>query len=188
MSIFDTADKRVLSKSELGLVIKHLRELRQWSQETLAQLAHTTDRTIQRIEAGSGTSVHTLRALAVAFGFQDIDAFTKPMAIPTDEQLQAACEQFEKDYVVNKAHKPESGRCLAKLAEESVGDYIEPACELSQDQALTLQSSRIICGTTVNVQSTIRALDALRFTRNSRAFWIASANRVSPCATQPVPC
>ncbi|WP_270940387.1 helix-turn-helix domain-containing protein [Pseudomonas aeruginosa] len=137
MSIFDTADKRVLSKSELGLVIKHLRELRQWSQETLAQLAHTTDRTIQRIEAGSGTSVHTLRALAVAFGFQDIDAFTKPMAIPTDEQLQAACEQFEKDYVVNKAHKPESGRCLAKLAEESVGDYIEPACELSQDQALT---------------------------------------------------
>lgn len=137
MSIFDTAEKRVLSKSELGLVIKHLRELRQWSQETLAQLAHTTDRTIQRIEAGSRTSVHTLRALAGAFDFQDIDAFTKPMAIPTDEQLQAACEQFEKDYVVNKAHKPESGRCLAKLAEESVGDYIEPACALSQDQALT---------------------------------------------------
>lgn len=59
------------------------------------------------------------------------------MTIPTDEQLQAAREQFEKGYLVSKAHKPESGRCLAKLAEESLGDYIEPACELSQDQALT---------------------------------------------------
>jgi transcriptional regulator with XRE-family HTH domain len=137
MSIFDRAEKRVLSKSELGLVIRHFRETRQWSQDTLAQLAHSTERTIQRIEAGSGASVHTLRALAAAFDFKDIDAFTKPMVIPTDEQLQAAREQFEKDYVVSSALKPESGRCLAKLAEESLGDYLEPACELSQDQALT---------------------------------------------------
>ena len=136
MSIFDTAEKRVLSKSELGLVIKHLRELRQWSQDTLAQLARTTDRTIQRIEAGSGTSVHTLRALAMAFDFQDIDAFTKPMAIPTDEQLQAAREQFDQKYVMTKALKLESGRGLAKLAVESIGDYIEPAFEPSKDQAL----------------------------------------------------
>lgn len=136
MSIFDTAEKRVLSKSELGLVIKHIRELRQWSQGTLAQLAHTTERTIQRIEAGSGASLHTLRALAVAFDFKDIDAFTKPMAIPTDEQLQAAREQFEKKYITSKALKVESGRFLAKLAAESVGDYIEPAFELSREQAV----------------------------------------------------
>ncbi|MFW3164860.1 helix-turn-helix transcriptional regulator [Pseudomonas syringae pv. syringae] len=136
MSIFDTAEKRVLSKSELGRVIKHLRELRQWSQDTLAQLARTTDRTIQRIEAGSGASVHTLRALAMAFDFQDIDAFTKPMAIPTDEQLQAAREQFDQKYVMTKALKLESGRDLAKLAVESIGDYIEPAFEPSSDQAL----------------------------------------------------
>ncbi len=107
------------------------------SQDTLAQLARTTYRTIQRVEDGSGTSVLTLWALAVAFDFKDIDTFTKPMTIPTDEQLQAAREQFEKGYLVSKAHKPESGRCLAKLAEETLGDYIEPACELSQDQALT---------------------------------------------------
>ncbi|MEZ1510548.1 helix-turn-helix transcriptional regulator [Pseudomonas soli] len=136
MSIFDTAEKRVLSKSELGLVTKQLRELRQWSQDTLAQLSHTTERTIQRVEAGSGASVHTLRALAVAFDFKDIDVFTKPMAIPTDEQLQAAREQFEKNYITSKALKVESGRFLAKLAAESVGDYIEPAFELSREQAV----------------------------------------------------
>ena len=137
MGFFDTTDKRILSKAELGQVIRYLRELRQLSQETLAQIAHTTPRTIQRIEAGSGASLNTLRSLASAFDLKDIDTFTKPMAIPTDQQLQTAREQFEKDYVVSKAHKPESGRCSAKLAEESLGDYIEPACELSRDQALT---------------------------------------------------
>lgn len=87
MSIFDRAEKRVLSKNELGLVIRHFRETRQRSQDTLAQLAHSTERTIQRIEAGSGASVPPLRALATAFDFKDIDAFTKPMVIPTDEKL-----------------------------------------------------------------------------------------------------
>lgn len=32
--------------------------------------------------------MHTLRALAAAFDFKDIDAFTKPMVISTDEKLQ----------------------------------------------------------------------------------------------------
>jgi hypothetical protein len=73
----------------------------------------------------------------LAFDFKVIDAFTKPITIPTDEQLQAAREQLEKGYLVSKAQNPESGRCLAKLAEESLGDYIDPACELSQDEALT---------------------------------------------------
>lgn len=135
MSISITAETRMLSKAELGLVVRYLRETRQWSQETLAELARTTPRTLQRIEAGSGASLHTLRALAVAFEFQDIDAFSKPMAIPTDEQLQAAREQFEQEYVLTEALKPESGRLLANLAAESIGDYIEPAFEPSRDQA-----------------------------------------------------
>jgi len=135
MSFFDTADKRTLSKAELGQVIRYLRELRQLSQETLAEIADTTPRTIQRIESGSGASLNTLRSLASAFDFQDIDIFNKPMAIPTEEQLQAAREQFEKDYITRKALKVESGRILANLAAESVGDYIEPAFELSREQA-----------------------------------------------------
>lgn len=136
MTIFDATETRLLSKAELGQVIRYLRELRQWSQETLAELAHTTPRTIQRVEAGSGASVNTLRSLASAFEYPDIDIFNKPMAIPTDEQLRAAREQFENDYVMSKALQPASGRCLAKLATETIGDYIEPASELSPDQAV----------------------------------------------------
>jgi len=137
MSSFDTIETRVLSKAELGRVVRYLREARQWSQETLAELGQTTPRTIQRVEAGSGASLHILRALAVAFEFQDIDAFSKPMAIPTDEQLQAAREQFEQEYVLTEALKPESGRRLANLAAECIGDYIEPAFEPTRDQATT---------------------------------------------------
>ncbi|MBD8568379.1 MULTISPECIES: helix-turn-helix domain-containing protein [Pseudomonas] len=136
MSSFDKIETRLLSKGELGQVVRYLREIRQWSQETLAELARTTPRTIQRVEAGSGGNPHTLRSLASAFEFQDIDAFTKPMAIPTEEQLRAAREHFDQKYVMTKALKPESGRGLAKLAAESIGDYIEPAFETSKDQAL----------------------------------------------------
>ncbi|OYT80877.1 helix-turn-helix transcriptional regulator [Pseudomonas sp. PGPPP2] len=136
MSSFDKIETRLLSKGELGQVVRYLREIRQWSQETLAELARTTPRTIQRVEAGSGGNPHTLRSLASAFEFQDIDAFTKPMAIPTEEQLRAAREQFDQKYVMTKALKPESGRDLAQLAAESIGDYIEPAFELFKDQAL----------------------------------------------------
>lgn len=136
MSNFDTVETRVLSKGELGQVIRYLRELRQWSQETLAVLARTTPRTIQRVEAGAGASLNTIRSIASAFEFQDIDAFSKPMGIPTEEQLRDAREQFDQKYVLTKALKPESGRGLAKLASESIGDYIEPAFEPSRDQAL----------------------------------------------------
>lgn len=136
MNSFDTVETRVLCKGELGHVVRYLRELHQWSQETLAELAKTTPRTIQRVEAGAGASSNTLRSLASAFDFQDIDAFLKPMAIPTEEQLRAAREQFDQKYVMTKALKPESGRVLAKLAVESIGDYIEPAFEPSSDQAL----------------------------------------------------
>lgn len=136
MSSFDSVETRVLSKDELGHVIRYLRELREWSQETLAELAKTTPRTIQRVEAGAGASLNTLRSLASAFELQDIEAFTKPMVIPTEEQLRAAREQFDQKYVMTKALKPESGRGLAQLAAESIGDYIEPAFEPSKGQAL----------------------------------------------------
>lgn len=46
MKIIDEAGARSLTKAELGQVIRYLRELRQWSQETLAELAHSTPRTI----------------------------------------------------------------------------------------------------------------------------------------------
>ena len=64
-----------------------MREVFQWSQETLAELAGLNVRTVQRVENAKSASTDTRRALTAAFEIEDIDAFNKPFAIPTEEVL-----------------------------------------------------------------------------------------------------
>ncbi|WP_069946474.1 helix-turn-helix domain-containing protein [Microbulbifer aggregans] len=49
------------------MIVKKLREKRNWSQEQLAQLAGLSLRTIQRVEAGNKASLETLKSLASVF-------------------------------------------------------------------------------------------------------------------------
>lgn len=49
------------------MVIKKLRENKQWSQEQLATLSGLSIRTIQRIESGNRASLESLKALAAVF-------------------------------------------------------------------------------------------------------------------------
>ncbi|MFC5694887.1 helix-turn-helix domain-containing protein [Pseudomonas sp. GCM10022186] len=137
MNTTEIPEPRLLTKAELGLLVKHYREMRKWSQETLASIAKVTPRTVQRVEAGSGASPDTLRALANAFDFEDIDLFNKPYPILSDDELKAVKEKFEKDFVTLKAHPVTTGRQLAKLAEESAADLIEPAFEMNREAVET---------------------------------------------------
>ena len=52
------------------MVIKGLRQERNWSQEQLAELSGLSLRTIQRVESSNRVSVETLRTLAVAFDME----------------------------------------------------------------------------------------------------------------------
>jgi transcriptional regulator with XRE-family HTH domain len=65
---------------DLGYVAGVSRQLRQWhgwTQENLADAAHLTARTIQKVESGhDGTSEETLRRIAKAFG-SDVRVFHK---------------------------------------------------------------------------------------------------------------
>ena len=90
---------RNLTPAELATLVRAFRDMRSWSQEQLAEIARLTTRTVQRVEGGEPSSVDTRRALAAAFGFEDIDAFNKPYVIPTPEEAAAAKEQFDKDHV-----------------------------------------------------------------------------------------
>ena len=90
-----TTQARMLSPEELAVCIKFFREVRQWSQEQLAEISGLSVRTVQRIEQGEPSSIDIRRALARAFEFEDIDGLNKPFLIPSPEELAAQKEKFD---------------------------------------------------------------------------------------------
>lgn len=130
-----TQTARALTPMELAGIVKLFRETRKWSQEQLAEISKLSTRTIQRVEDGQGASIDTRRALAVAFGAEDIDVFNKPHSIPTEEELKAQKEAFERDHITLKAHPIAGGRELAGLVATHVMDYSESTFELTPEPA-----------------------------------------------------
>jgi transcriptional regulator with XRE-family HTH domain len=130
-----TQQPRLLTPDELAVCIQAFREVRQWSQEQLAEISRLNVRTIQRVENGETSSLDTRRALAGAFDFDDIDALNKPFHIPSAEELKAAKEQFDREHVAFAALPLTTGRQLAKLAESCSIDLSEPAFELTREAA-----------------------------------------------------
>jgi transcriptional regulator with XRE-family HTH domain len=131
-----TDEVRILTPAELAEVIRLMRDIRKWSQDTLASLTGLTVRTIQRVESGEPSSVDTRRALAAAFGLDDIDYFNKPFSIPSPESIKAQQEAFDKDHVTLECSIITSGKQLAILSESSGGDVHFEATGLAGEAAL----------------------------------------------------
>ena len=127
-----TTSPRMPTLQEFAFCIKLFRELRKWSQEQLADISGLTTRTIQRVEKSEPSSPDTRRALARAFGLEDIDAFNKPISIPDVKEQKAQQEQFAKDHITLKAQPLTTGKELAKLAETTQMDFFSPAIELER--------------------------------------------------------
>jgi transcriptional regulator with XRE-family HTH domain len=106
-----TIEPRLLTPEEVGRVVKALRSQHQWSQEQLAELSGLTVRIVQRLEAGQPSSVDMRRAVARAFQVEDLDWLSRPMLVPTEEQLAAQKEEFERNNLVLDA-KVVDGRGL----------------------------------------------------------------------------
>lgn len=62
------------------MIIKKLREQKQWSQEQLATLSGLSIRTIQRIESGNRASLESLKSLAAVFE-TDIETLQKEIIV-----------------------------------------------------------------------------------------------------------
>ena len=135
--VIDTAERvttaRLLTPAELGLGVRLFREMRQWSQEQLAEISGLNVRTIQRVEQGLAASLDTRRALAGAFEFEDLDVLNKPFAIPTEEELKAQKAKFDREHVTLTALPLTTGKQLAKLAEAHMMDLSEPGFELERE-------------------------------------------------------
>lgn len=112
------AELKVMDPKEIGVCVKMLRTMNGWTQETLAELAGLPVRTIQRMEGGAKTSIHTRRAVAGTFKFEDLDIFDKPVAVPSEEQARKQHEEFERDHMNIATQVAMSGKQLADLAEK----------------------------------------------------------------------
>lgn len=128
-----TQQTRLLTPAELAVCIRMFRETRQWSQEQLAEISGLNVRTVQRVEQGLSASLDTRRALASAFEFEDIDALNKPFTIPSEGELKAAKEKFDREHVTLTAIPLTTGKQLAKLAEICSMDLSEPGFELTRE-------------------------------------------------------
>jgi len=62
------------------MVVRKLREQRNWSQEQLATMTGLSTRTIQRIESGNKASLESLKSLAAVFEV-DISTLTKEITV-----------------------------------------------------------------------------------------------------------
>lgn len=103
---------RSLSKSELAMIVQMLRSARGWTQETLAEIAGVSCRTIQRIEDGQGAAGDTLRAIARAVEADDLDFLIRPQPFPTEAGLTRRAEAFERENLMLDASSASTGRAL----------------------------------------------------------------------------
>ena len=90
--------KATVCPADLATFVRNHRESRGWTQDTLADLARVNVRTIQRVEDGEPSSVHTRRAIASAFEFEDMDFLNKPQLIPDaneTQRLMAECGRLQ---------------------------------------------------------------------------------------------
>ena len=126
---------RVLTVPEVGAFARLVRESRKWSQEQLAAISGLSVRTVQRVERGESANFDTRRALARAFELQDLDALNKPFSIPSEAELKAAKEAFDRDNVTLALAPISTGRQFAKLVEGCEMDVSEPAFELPREAA-----------------------------------------------------
>jgi transcriptional regulator with XRE-family HTH domain len=110
-----------------------MRDMNKWSQATLAEIARVTERTVQRVENGEPASLETRRALARAFGCDDLDIFEKPWPFPNVEKLKAHSAELDKTTVVVPITRIRDARTLRTMTESAECSATEELGELAPE-------------------------------------------------------
>lgn len=114
---------RKIDAAELGLIVRLSRDLRNWSQEQLAEISKLSVRTIQRVENGISANFDTRRSLALAFDVKDIDYFNNPINIPTPESIEEDKKMLEKDYLTLNTEIIKNTKKFMYIVSKSTADY-----------------------------------------------------------------
>jgi transcriptional regulator with XRE-family HTH domain len=128
-------EPRQFTPAEIAAFMQVTRAQRGWSQDVLAELCKIDVRTIQRAEAGEKVGEATLRAIARAFGLDDIDFFNKAHQVPTIDEIEAAKKKFDEENILLDTIIVTSGRELATVFADCMADASNPAIELAPDAA-----------------------------------------------------
>jgi transcriptional regulator with XRE-family HTH domain len=128
-------DTNRVSGQDLAVIIRTLREIRGWSQDTLAELTGLSVRTVQRVECGEPSNTDTRQALARAFELDDIDAFNKPLHLPDPKYIQAEMERFEREHLTLETQIATSGRDLVRVFDTADMSSASSVVELEDDAA-----------------------------------------------------
>jgi transcriptional regulator with XRE-family HTH domain len=129
----ELVDARLPTPDELAAFIKTMRDINKWSQATLAEIARVTERTVQRVESGEPSSLDTRRALARAFGYDDLDIFEKPWPFPNVEKLKAHSAELDKTTLVVPVTRIRDARTLRTMAESAECSATEELGELAPE-------------------------------------------------------
>ena len=94
------ASLREATPDEVAALVKMFRDVRGWTQDTLAALSRLEVRTVQRVERGERSSRDTRRAIAGAFSFEDLDYFSKFQDAPSSEEAEKQRQEFEQTHLI----------------------------------------------------------------------------------------
>lgn len=129
-------ETRCLTPEELAKLIIDSRGQRGWSQETLAEIAGVSVRTVQRVEKAELSNLNTRRALAKALDWEDIDVFNKPWPLPNEKKIREEEKRLSEISTLVSLETGLSGRKLRTLIEGtqamSVHEYTELHSEASE--------------------------------------------------------
>lgn len=118
---------------ELGVVVKLSREIRNWSQEQLAEISMLSVRTIQRVENGISASFDTRRALAIALGIDDIDYFNNPIKMITPDDIEKEQSDFDKSFLKLNAEIIFNAPQFLEITANSTADYYSYNVEICEE-------------------------------------------------------
>lgn len=123
---------RVLTPAELARIVISTREQRGWSQETLAEFAGRSLRTIQRVEKGNPSDLDTRRSLAKAFEWSDIDIFNKPWPLPNEDKIKEEEQKLNETTTLVALETVSSGKLLRHKIEGSLAASFHEYTELPE--------------------------------------------------------
>lgn len=136
----DDTSPRVMNPAEIALIVRTMRTAKGLTQETLADLAGITTRSIQRLEKAEPTSIDVRRAVARALEIADLDVFNRVHDLGAYAKAADEAAKRVKNMLTLPVTVMKSGKALAELAERMTMHWANVPDDIAQEAREELAS------------------------------------------------